>query len=311
MADLKNLTINDTGFLKLPAGTEAQRPGGAAGDTRFNTDTGQIETYDGSTWKPQIKDGRTAATAAHNASEIIQHRDLTTPTQVWIDPLQEGSASAFQIYATTQLSDLGTIPSGGPSWVYDIRGINMLSRSIFGQTDTMTMSYAEHNKLVKSMMKPDGDYNNQRTPFFYWAVFQNTATDNLIGITRTAFAKTTYEEWRLHHTGDYAPRPTKLEPQWWVWGTQYLPSGTPYTIDFDEENHVRSIPYAASTAIIGGSYSTSNYGLHYKRTGSGEHYPWRNTSRQNNSEGYFFPSSTNGFYGLGANIVHYIFISDT
>jgi hypothetical protein len=35
MASLKNTTINDTGFLKLPVGSTAQRPTVATGQTRI------------------------------------------------------------------------------------------------------------------------------------------------------------------------------------------------------------------------------------------------------------------------------------
>jgi hypothetical protein len=52
MATLKNTTINDTGFLKTPVGTTAQRPGTPVqGDVRWNSDLGYHEIYTGSTWK--------------------------------------------------------------------------------------------------------------------------------------------------------------------------------------------------------------------------------------------------------------------
>lgn len=51
MATLKNTTINDSGFLKIPSGTTAQRPGSpSAGMIRFNTDLNSIEHYTGSYW---------------------------------------------------------------------------------------------------------------------------------------------------------------------------------------------------------------------------------------------------------------------
>lgn len=51
MATLKNLTINDTGFIQLPAGTTAQRPGTAvSGMMRWNTDYNRNEIYDGTAW---------------------------------------------------------------------------------------------------------------------------------------------------------------------------------------------------------------------------------------------------------------------
>ncbi len=51
MATLKNTTINDTGFLQLPKGTTAQRPGSpATGYTRYNTDYNKPEFWNGSIW---------------------------------------------------------------------------------------------------------------------------------------------------------------------------------------------------------------------------------------------------------------------
>jgi hypothetical protein len=46
-----NPSFTDTGAIKLPAGTEAQRPGTpAAGQLRFNNDSDEFEGYDGTEW---------------------------------------------------------------------------------------------------------------------------------------------------------------------------------------------------------------------------------------------------------------------
>jgi hypothetical protein len=51
MATLKNTTVNDTGFLTLPAGTTAQRPGSVAnGMIRYNTSTAAVEAYANGAW---------------------------------------------------------------------------------------------------------------------------------------------------------------------------------------------------------------------------------------------------------------------
>jgi hypothetical protein len=51
MATLKNTSINDTGYLGLPSGTTAQRPGSpSAGYMRYNTSTNGVELYNGSAW---------------------------------------------------------------------------------------------------------------------------------------------------------------------------------------------------------------------------------------------------------------------
>jgi hypothetical protein len=51
MATLKNLTINDSGTIKLPVGTTAQRTV-AAGTIRFNSTLSLFEGYDGTVWTP-------------------------------------------------------------------------------------------------------------------------------------------------------------------------------------------------------------------------------------------------------------------
>jgi hypothetical protein len=52
LAELKNTVIDDTGFLRLPSGTTAQRPGSpVAGMMRYNNETNRLEIYDGSEWK--------------------------------------------------------------------------------------------------------------------------------------------------------------------------------------------------------------------------------------------------------------------
>lgn len=46
-----DVTTTSTGFFDMPAGTTAQRPGSpTSGATRFNTDTGSLEFYDGTNW---------------------------------------------------------------------------------------------------------------------------------------------------------------------------------------------------------------------------------------------------------------------
>jgi hypothetical protein len=51
MAILKNVTVNDTGFIKLPNGNTAQRPGSPTpGMLRYNTDLASNEYYNGGAW---------------------------------------------------------------------------------------------------------------------------------------------------------------------------------------------------------------------------------------------------------------------
>ena len=51
MATLKNTTIDDTGFLRIPVGTDAQRPASpVAGMIRYSTTSNAIEVYSGAGW---------------------------------------------------------------------------------------------------------------------------------------------------------------------------------------------------------------------------------------------------------------------
>jgi hypothetical protein len=52
MAIIKNTTINDIGFIRVPSGTTAQRPSNPdLGSFRYNTSTTQFEVFDGSNWR--------------------------------------------------------------------------------------------------------------------------------------------------------------------------------------------------------------------------------------------------------------------
>jgi len=59
VATLKNTTLSDTGFLRLPVGTTGQRPSPAAGQFRYNTTTGAVEIYTAGAniWQPAAARG--------------------------------------------------------------------------------------------------------------------------------------------------------------------------------------------------------------------------------------------------------------
>lgn len=251
--------------------------------------------------------GTTADLAALDATVATQYNSsLTTPTQIWIDP--DDTNRPFQIYAAENIAALATVPAGTlkPSWVDNVSGLNIISRSVIDQTDTMLISIDDYHRLVNGRF---GTVAAGSTPYFYWIV-TNSSSGQLIGVTRTRFYNTTFEGWRDHHTGDnpatLTPNGGTITPEWSVWGTTNLPSGTEYVITNDTSNHVRSIPYRS----VAPTYNDTSVGLHYKRTADGEHYPWRDLDDVTTQEGYFFTSATNNFTGV-PNIVSYIAISTT
>ena len=170
------------------------------------------------------------------------------------------------------------------------------------QTDSMDISFDNWHKLINRLFN-----GTNQSPYFYWAVF-DASINTLAGITRTYFTNGTFTTWKNHHTGDnpplLSPYGGSMVPHWDVWGTPYMRGGE-YTISNATSEHVRSWDYYQS------AYSSK--GLHYKRTGSGEHYPWRNSSRVMTSEGYFYPSSSRSLYGWnasGSGTTHYIFVAE-
>ena len=291
------------GSLKFPTWTSSTRPSGPeTGSLGYNSETAVLELYNGTAWvnvgDPRLS-GTTATTAGYAAAEVIQGLSAPSPTARWIKP---DNYTAFQCFVCDNLASLGTIPSGGPQWAYNITGLNIVSKSLMNQTDSMDISFDNWHKLVNRL------YNGTNTsPYFYWAVF-DTSINTLAGITRTYFTNGTFETWKNHHTGDspsaLSPNGGSMVPHWDVWGTTFMNGGT-YTISNDTSNHVRSWDYYQSNG--------SSKGLHYKRTGSGEHYPWRNSSRVMTSEGYFYPSSSRSLYGWnasGSGTTHYIFVAE-
>jgi hypothetical protein len=107
MANLKNLTISDTGYLGLPSGTTAQRPSPAtAGMIRYNTTLSTIEFYNGSAWANYTTIlGLTESAPASNAAEILTYYPNATDGDYWYKP--NGYGSAIKCY-----TNFSNAPSG-------------------------------------------------------------------------------------------------------------------------------------------------------------------------------------------------------
>ena len=290
--------------MKVPVWTTSTRPSGPEiGLFGYNTTLKVAEIYDGSEWSPIgtiSRSGTTIDTAGYAASEVVAGLSAPTPQQRWINP---DNYSPFQIYVCDNLAGMGTVPSGGPNWVNNITGCNIISKSIMNQTESMLIDYENYLKLMNWLYG-----GTTQSPYIYWTIWDQGNNNELIGITRTYFTNGSFSTWRDHHTGNnpplLSPYGGSMVPHWDVWGTTFMNGGT-YTISNDTSNHVRSWDYYQSNG--------SSKGLHYKRTGSGEHYPWRNSSRVMTSEGYFYPSSSRSLYGWnasGSGTTHYIFVAE-
>lgn len=99
MGTLKNTTINDTGYLKLPSGTTEQRPiNPSPGYVRWNTTQQFVETYNGSSWTSlpyvaPVLNGSTSILAAPSGNYLYENGFTTTGTY-WLN----GGSGAYQAY---------------------------------------------------------------------------------------------------------------------------------------------------------------------------------------------------------------------
>jgi hypothetical protein len=99
-----NPSFTDTGALKLPAGTEAQRPTGTAGQLRFNEDTDSFEGYNGTAW------GGIGGAQAGGA--IVTNKDVASVSYV-IDSGENG----FSVGPITVADGTTITVSDGQRWV--------------------------------------------------------------------------------------------------------------------------------------------------------------------------------------------------
>ena len=101
------LTVSSTGAIKLPSGTDAQRPTAAAGQIRYNTDAGRFEGY--TTAWGGIGGGATGG----GTDEVFQENGNTVNTSYTITT-NKNAVSAGDI--TIASSATVTVPTGS-RWV--------------------------------------------------------------------------------------------------------------------------------------------------------------------------------------------------
>jgi len=99
MATLKNTTIDDSGFLRMPVGSTGQRPSPTPGMTRFNNTINNLEYYNGTEWvSPEIlKDGSSSTRAALSAEAIKQANPNATDGAYWINLPTDGPTLTYCI----------------------------------------------------------------------------------------------------------------------------------------------------------------------------------------------------------------------
>ena len=282
-------------IIRVP--TRTSDPGsGVTGDMYYNTTNNNLKIYSGSGWGGLQFAKGTQSNPATSPSDLGATGALA---QYYFSP---DGGTAFQNYACGALSNLGTIPSGGPSWVANISSLVIIHKAQVGTTASMMMSRANYLKFIE-----ESDTRTNNTNYIYWSVWDN---GTLWGITRTRWTGITYSTWANAH-GSQGVDNNTLDgtPVWDVWKTgSGTAGGTISTGSYTVSNDNNLVRAVLPGDPHGGS--ANNRGLHYKRTSSGEHYPWFNGSGNITDNGYFEPSSSY-YMGTDSRYQHYLFLSDT
>jgi len=118
MAQLKNTTINDTGFLQLSSGTTAQRPAGAQqGQMRYNTTLGHVEWYDGTyaAWFPAgvVSPVATGGTVTNISQGGVGYRVHTFTSSGTFTVTRAGQVEFLIVAGGGGGGSRGTIQAGG------------------------------------------------------------------------------------------------------------------------------------------------------------------------------------------------------
>ncbi len=184
MATLTSLTINDTGYLELPRGTTAQRPGSpAAGYMRFNTTVGAPEVYSGSAWVGEL--GMSPEFPATSASQIIANYSSATTGFYWINP---GGQGPIKLWCDMSYS--------GGGWA-----LVMCNRAGTGGMPNIPYSLAVNSMNVRRAYTSDLDFNLFVGVKYWVSLGLNIAQFCSNGVSRLGDTSFHTKRYRWSYTG--------------------------------------------------------------------------------------------------------------
>jgi len=132
-----DVPTESTGYLAMPAGTTAQRPGSpVAGATRFNTESGSLEFYDGAVWIstnliPTINSVTGTIYAGVTSTLVL---DVTNATDIITVRFSEAGVTVADVANVTVSS--GTYSVAVPSAVFNQTAGDTIAVSVLNQDGT-------------------------------------------------------------------------------------------------------------------------------------------------------------------------------
>jgi hypothetical protein len=118
MAQLKNLTINDTGYVRIAQGTTAQRVAPQTGMVRYNTDNKINEVYTGTEWRALSNSVQTATGGTVTGNIIGGYNVHTFTGPGTFTPTYSGSVEVVVVAGGGGGSGLGG-GGGGGGFIYN------------------------------------------------------------------------------------------------------------------------------------------------------------------------------------------------
>lgn len=157
MANLKNVTIDNTGFLQYPKGTQSQRPPNPTlGMVRYNTEIKNLEHYNGTEWiktstgEPSSL-GASISNPAPSATTILNNEPSSSDGYYFIKP--HNSSQVYYVYCDM------TTDGGGWMMMINVRpnnGGQYYNNNDYGLSTIDGISgVPEYNKSITSMFSRD------------------------------------------------------------------------------------------------------------------------------------------------------------
>ena len=178
----KNTQFTGTEGIKIPSGTTAQRPTAGAGQTRYNTESGSLEFYDGANWVstnliPSI-DSISGTIYAGQTSTLTL--TLTNSTDIIDIVFSEGGVELGQVTGVTVTTNTADVAT--PSTVYGQTAGDTISISIKNQDGTPSS-----NAITKSVAGLPTGGNISTSGSYRIHTFNSSSTFNVpAGLSTTA-----------------------------------------------------------------------------------------------------------------------------
>jgi hypothetical protein len=262
MATLKNTIINDTGYLRLPSGTTAQRPGSpTTGMTRHNTDINAIEYWNGTDWMSN-RLGFNQNTPAQSAKQIKSLNPNASNGVYWIN----WGGTAKQIYCEMNLQ--------GGGWMMILNYVHLGNTNPYLTVRTSSFPLLNNEYTF-------GDESGSTSSGGTWGHISNSLANQFAWSEYMFYGKTNFHSRVIHFYGNHpnivsyiktglgTMVPYYADTAYNANGTLYNNASIPFYVDNDRSGFSNQGDYAMTEFPIYGASTIGNPRAHWGIFGQG------------------------------------------